>query len=114
MDYLAASDIMVSVSLYDGCPPSMLEGMICGTIPVMSNDFPFQEWITDGWNGYLFDPRDPESIAQTMVRALKNRDNFGAMRKRNWDMLAERADYNRNMKVVEEMYCQLIERNCAQ
>ena len=111
VDYLAASDIMVSVSLYDGCPPSMLEGMVCGAIPVMSNDFPFQEWITDGWNGYLFDPRDPENIAQAIVRALKNKNNFEAMRKRNWDLLAERADYHRNMRVVEEMYHQLIERN---
>jgi len=109
VDHLAASDIIVSVSLYDGCPPSMLEGMVCGAIPVMSNDFPFQEWITDGWNGYLFDPRDPGNIAQTIVRALKSKDSFETMRKRNWDLLAERADYRRNMKVVEELYYQLIE-----
>ncbi len=109
VNYLAASDIMVSVGLYDGCPVSMLEGMVCGVIPVMSNDFPIQEWITDNWNGYLFDPRDPESIAQAIVRALKNKDSFETMRKRNWDILAERADYYRNMKIAEELYHKLVQ-----
>jgi len=111
--HLAASDIMVSVGLSDGCPVSMLEGMVCGVIPAMSNDFPIQEWLTDGWNGYLFDPRDPESIAQAIIRALKNRDNFEMMRERNWDLLAEKADYHKNMKTVDELYRQVIEHDSA-
>ena len=114
VEHVAASDIMVSVGLYDGCPASMLEGMACGAVPVMSNDFPIQEWITDGWNGYLFDPRDVESIARTIIRALKNKDSFETFRQRNWDLLAERADYHKNMETVEDLYLQIIERNSTQ
>ena len=108
IDYFTASDIMVSVTLYDGCPVSMLEGMAYGLIPVMSIHSPIQEWITDGVNGYLFNPRDPEDIAQAIIRALRNRDNFEVMRKRNWDMLKERADYYKNMQLAEEMYHRVI------
>jgi len=113
-DYFTASDIMVSVTLYDGCPVSMLEGMAYGLIPVMSIHSPIQEWITDGQNGYLFNPKEPGHIAQAIVRALKNKDNFEAMRKRNWALLRERADYYKNMKIAEKMYHQLIGNRSAQ
>lgn len=113
LSYFAASDIMVSVTLYDGWPISLLEGMAYGLIPAMSNHSPMQEWITDGWNGYLFDPRDPDSLAEAVIRALNNKDNFEEMRKINWDLLEERADYWENMKVVEKMYCQVIEKKCT-
>lgn len=108
LNYFAASDIMVSVTLYDGWPISLLEGMAYGLIPVMSNHSPIQEWVTDGWNGYLFDPRDSDSIAEAIIRALNNKDNFEEMRKRNWALLEERADYWKNMKIAEEMYRQVI------
>jgi len=108
VDYFTASDIMVSATLYDGCPISMLEGMAYGLIPVMSVHSPIQEWITDGWNGYLFDPRDPNSIANAVVRALESKDKFEEMRKRNWALLEERADYWKNMKVAEEMYRRVV------
>jgi len=85
LNYFAASDIMVSVTLYDGWPISLLEGMAYGLIPVMSNHSPIQEWITEGWNGYLFDPRDPNSIANAVI-----------------------ADYWKNMKVAEEMYRRVV------
>lgn len=112
VDYFTASDIMVSVTLYDGCPVSMLEGMAYGLIPVMSVHSPIQEWITDGQNGYLFNPRDPGDIAQAIVKALKNKDNFEAMRVRNWGLLRERADYYKNMEIAEEMYRQVISKEC--
>lgn len=114
LNYLAASDIMVSVTLYDGWPISMLEGMAYGVIPIMSNHSPLQEWITDGWNGYLIDPLEPENIAQVIVRALENKNNFEAMRMRNWDILIERADYFKNMKLVEKMYHKVISNKSAQ
>jgi len=110
-DYLLASDIMASVTLYDGCPISMLEGMAYGAIPVMSNHSPIQEWISDGWNGYLINPVNPSQIAETIIRALKNKARFSLMRQRNWDILKQRADYYNNMAVVEQIYQQVVEGN---
>jgi len=106
-DYFAASDIMASVTTYDGCPISMLEGMAYGMIPVMSLHSPIQEWVTHGENGFLFNPGDPEDIARAIVSALENKDSFEVMRQRNWDLLKERADFYENMKTAEEMYRRL-------
>ena len=110
-DYLSASDIMVSVTIYDGLPISMLEGIAYGTIPIMSNHSSMHDWITDTYNGYFIDPKDPKNIAQVVVKALENKDKFEGMRKRNWDLLRERANYHKNMKIVEEMYNKLIKKS---
>jgi glycosyltransferase involved in cell wall biosynthesis len=110
-DYLLASDIMVSVTLYDGCPVSMLEGMAYGTIPVMSDHSPIQEWIRDGWNGYLINPASPSQIAETIIRALKNKASFPLMRRRNWDILRQRVNYYNSMAMAEQLYQQVVEGN---
>jgi len=102
--YLTASDIMVSVTTYDGCPISMLEGMAYGMIPIMSKHAPIQEWIKDGDNGYLIDPDDPKQIAETFIKALKNKGKFHEMKRQNWDIIKQRADYYKNMKVAEQLY----------
>ena len=107
---MSAADLMVSATLYDGLPISMLEGMAYGVIPIMSNHSPIQEWIGDGYNGYLFDPKDPADIARAIIRALENKPEFNVMRKRNWDMLRERADFYKNMKIAEGMYRQVIDK----
>ena len=88
----------------------MLECMAYGIIPIMSNHSPIQEWVTDGQNGYLFNPRDPENIGQVIVKALKNKDNFEVMRQRNWALLEERADYYKNVKIAEELYRKVVKR----
>jgi glycosyltransferase involved in cell wall biosynthesis len=107
-DYLSASDIMVSVTFYDGLPISMLEGMAYGLIPIMSNHSPIQEWVSHGVNGYLFNPKDPVHIAETIIAALSNKEQFQKMRERNWALLEERADYYRNIKIAEDFYRKLV------
>ena len=109
LNYLEASDVIVSVSLYDGCSISLIEGMACGVIPVMSTDFPKTEWVTDGWNGYLFNPRNPENIAHVIIKALENKDAFETMRQRNRHIVEEKANYHKNMKTAEEIYRRLVE-----
>lgn len=105
---VSSSDLIISATTHDGIPNSMLEVMAYGGIPVMSDISSIREWVKDGWNGYLFNPRDPKNIVQVIVRALKNKDNFEVMMKRNWDLLKERADYYKNMKLAEEMYYRLV------
>ena len=105
---IRSSDLIISATSHDGVPNSMLEAIAYGGIPVMSDIPSIREWVKDGWNGYLFDARDPENIARVIVRALENRDSFELMVKRNWSLVSERADYHKNMKLVEEMYRRLV------
>ena len=105
---VGSSNLVISATSHDGAPNSMLEVMAYGGIPVMSDIPSIREWVKDGWNGYLFNPQDPENMAKVIVRALENRDSFELMMKRNRSLVSERADYHKNMKLVEEMYRRLV------
>lgn len=106
-DHFTASDIMISVTLWDGLPVSLLEGMAFGLIPLMSVHSPIQEWIHEGENGFFFDPKDPDSIARAIIKGLQHKSAFPAIREMNWGMLRERAVYRDNMKTAERFYLDL-------
>jgi len=100
---LQGADFSVSVARNDGVPNSMLEAMTFGAIPLMSNIESIREWIEDGKNGYLFDPSDPESIADVMERALREETNYSNIRQMNYKLICERGDFLKNMARAEEI-----------
>jgi len=57
----------------------LLEAMAVGT-PVCCSRIPgYEDVVQDGYNGLLFDPRQPLDIAQTLLRALRNRELIAAL-----------------------------------
>jgi glycosyltransferase involved in cell wall biosynthesis len=101
---------MVSPSTHDGTPNSLLEAMACGTFPVCGDLESIREWINHGENGLLVDPTNPTALADGIVWALKD----SAMRKQaakiNAQIVAERADYERNMERAKAFYQSLLSR----
>lgn len=82
------TDIVVSPGTSDGVPNSVLEFMSQGAVPVLS-DLPSQrELVADGVNGFLCDPRDPDSISAALLKAASpaTRPQIAA---RNSQMLAD-------------------------
>jgi len=100
--YLAAADIIASLSRADGVPVSMLEGMACGAVPVMSRQPAIAEWIEDGWNGYLVDPEEPRQLAEAIIRLLSNREKMAQFRKRNLELVRRGADVRVNARRILE------------
>ncbi len=96
--------ILVSPSTHDGTPNTLLEGMACGCFPIAGDLESIREWITDGENGLLIDPADPQALAAAILRGL----NDAALRRRavesNIALIAERAKYGRVMPRVREFY----------
>ncbi|MCL4512196.1 MAG: glycosyltransferase [Bacteroidetes bacterium] len=111
LEALQGTDFSISISRNDGTPNSMLEAMTFGGIPVMSDIESIREWVTDGVNGYLFDPRNPHSIADTIQRAIAEKDKHAAMRRRNYNIIAEKADYAKNMSRAEEKLLDFLKKN---
>lgn len=74
-NYLSASDIFVTSSLWEGLGNVILEAMACGT-PVVATRCPSgpEEIITDGENGLLVPVADEESLAEAMLRLLKDKE----------------------------------------
>ncbi len=68
------AQLYVSPSSHDGTPNSLLEAMACGCFPVAGAIESLQEWIEDGVNGLLVDPRDPRRLAKAICRALDSHD----------------------------------------
>lgn len=108
LEALRGSDFSISISHNDGTPNSMLEAMTFGAIPLMSEIESIKEWITDGTNGYLFDPSVPKSIADTMQRAIAEEKKRISMRRLNYELIVNRADYIRNMEKAERELSRLV------
>lgn len=108
-DLFRMSQITVSPSLHDGTPNTLLEAMACGCFPVAGNIESVREWITDGQNGLLFDPRNPEAIARAILHGLDSQKLRDEAATRNLQLIAERAEYRKMMQQAEKFYQQLAE-----
>lgn len=106
------SDVVVSIPTTDGTPVSVLEAMACGCNIVASDIPSLQEWIKDGWNGYLVNVKDIEEISQKIKKCLLIKsDEREKIINRNLNIIRERADYFSNMKKMERLYYRLVGKN---
>ncbi len=98
------AQLVVSPSLHDGTPNTLLEGMACGCLPIAGELESIREWIEDGRNGLLTDPTDPRRLAQAILRGLEDEDLRRRAADLNQKLIAERADYRRCMERAAAFY----------
>ena len=73
-DRLHESEALLHASLAEGIPNVVLEAMACG-LPVVATDVVGTgEAVTDGREGFLVAPRDPEAMAAALERLWIDRD----------------------------------------
>lgn len=102
------ASIVVSPSLHDGTPNTLLEAMACGCFPVAGDIETIREWINPGVNGLVFDPNDPKSLADNICFALENRMLRIRAKNQNINLIKEKAEYRTSMSKAEEFYRHLI------
>jgi glycosyltransferase involved in cell wall biosynthesis len=102
------AQIVVSPSVHDGTPNSLLEGIACGCFPAAGDLESIREWITPNENGLLFDANDPRSIADALISAIENKNLRSKAAGLNQEIIASRAEYKSNMLKAEELYKQVI------
>ncbi len=98
------AQIVVSPSIHDGTPNTLLEGIACGCFPVAGDLESIREWIAPNENGLLFDSNSPQSIANAIIAAIENKDLRKKAASLNNEMISTRAEYKHNMEKVEEFY----------
>jgi glycosyltransferase involved in cell wall biosynthesis len=103
-DVYRRAAVLVSPSVHDGTPNSLLEGMACGCFPVAGDLESIREWITDGENGLLTDATDPRRMAESVVMALKSKNLRGQATGLNAERIEEGAEYQTCMKKVDNFY----------
>jgi glycosyltransferase involved in cell wall biosynthesis len=98
------AQIVVSPSEHDGTPNTLLEAMACGCFPIAGDLESLREWIVPGVNGLLFNPSDPEEMAQAILIAASQPDLRKAAREYNFGLIAKRAEYRQVMERAENYY----------
>ncbi|MFQ5786771.1 MAG: glycosyltransferase family 4 protein [Thermodesulfobacteriota bacterium] len=107
-EYYTESDIFVTIPSGDTISISLLEAMACGVVPVVSDLPSSNECISDGVNGHVVPVRDVEATAQAILKLLGNRELRKSIVQRNREWMINNADWDTNMKKVEELYYSLI------
>jgi glycosyltransferase involved in cell wall biosynthesis len=107
---LQASDIVVSPSEHDGTPNTLLESMAAGAFPICGDIESVREWITDGVNGKLRQPSDPDGFAEAILSALADPALRASASERNRQIVQERAEYTSCMQRAEKFYENLLRR----
>lgn len=73
MDLVAALDVFVSSSWWEGLPTVVMEAMLLGTPVVATNIAGTRDLISDGVTGRLAPPRSPQALAQAMIEHYRDR-----------------------------------------
>ncbi|MDD2922321.1 MAG: glycosyltransferase family 4 protein [Anaerolineales bacterium] len=103
-----SAQIVVSPSIHDGTPNSLLEGMACGCFPVAGDLESIREWITHAHNGLLVDSSSPQSIADAILLGIEREDLRREAAGLNAEIISTRAAYEHNMKLAGEFYGEVI------
>jgi glycosyltransferase involved in cell wall biosynthesis len=101
---LRRAQVVLSPSVHDGTPNSLLEAMACGCFPVAGDLESIREWITPGANGLLADPTDERALADAILVGLENKDLRDQAAGLNKELILARAEYGRCMTRVVGLY----------
>ncbi len=103
-DVFRRAQIVVSPSVHDGTPNSLIEAMACGCFPIAGDLESIREWITHAQNGLLVDATSPQSIADAILLGLEREDLRREAAGLNMNIISAKADYRRTMERVVEFY----------
>jgi glycosyltransferase involved in cell wall biosynthesis len=76
------SDAIILVSEYEGTSISMMEGMACGCVPVVTDVSGARGLVTDGISGFLIPVGDVEGMARRIKELDMNRERLAEMGKK--------------------------------
>ena len=68
----AHASVVISTSLYETLPGTLIEGQASGCTPVAFDSGGQRDIIDEGKTGYLVRPYDTESFAEVLTKALAN------------------------------------------
>jgi len=102
------ANVVFSSSWYESFPLPPLEAMACGT-PVVTTKYGTEDYAINGENALVVQPRDPEALAEAILRILHNkqlsekliRNGLETPKKHNWEKTADK---------VEKYFLELLKR----
>ncbi|MBM3790027.1 MAG: glycosyltransferase [Acidobacteria bacterium] len=109
-EILAAADVFVLPSFYEGLPGAVIEAMALG-LPIVASDIdPIRETVEEGRNAFLVKPGSSVALASAMERILEDRQTARALGGRSREIFEERFTLERSMVRLLEFYRQTVSR----
>lgn len=101
-------EVFISPSSHDGTPNTLLEAMACGCFPVAGDIESLREWIENGVNGLLVDPRDPDLLAKAILKAIEDQTLRQKAAALNKEIIASRASVSATLPKIQSFYNQFL------
>jgi glycosyltransferase involved in cell wall biosynthesis len=107
---LNLADLFVMPTEYrEGVPRVLLEAGLAG-LPIVATRMPgCNDVVTDGWNGRLVAPADPEALAASIVELLGDKAQAQAMGRRSIGFVAREFALDGVVDRYDELYRQVLE-----
>lgn len=107
-DVLAAMDIFVLPSLWEGLPIGLLEAMAMGKAVVVTNVDGSREVISNGENGLMAEAGSPDSVAGALEVLLADKALRDRLGKAARDTVTETYDAANMTRLIEAHYFRLV------
>ncbi len=101
---LAAADLFVFPTFYEGLPVALLEALASRRACVASRIEPIKEVIEDGVSGILVEPGNPQEIADAVIRLLSDPQRRLELGARGRELIESRFDIRKNIRLLECIY----------
>ena len=108
--YYSWADVYTLPTLWEGLGRAQIESLSCGTPVITTNYAPMNTIVTDGFNGYTVDPKNPEEIANKLVSLLSNKELQKVMGGKRAIESVSKYDINNVMQMHYESYTNLLKK----
>jgi len=83
--------------------------MACGLACIVTNVGDTAKWIKNGETGYIIPVKRPDMLAENIISLIKNKKLRQKMGRSNLQLVQQKANYNKEMAKMAEIYDELIE-----
>ena len=96
--------LSISVAVSDGLPGVLIEAMQAGAFPIQSSNSAGKDFIVQGENGFLVDPWNIESIADSIIRAINDNSLVDKASDLNREVLQDKYALKDGIRKLRELY----------
>lgn len=105
--YLAAFDVYMMTSIFEGLPIALLEAMACGCAVISTDAGGIKEVIRHDKDGLLCSVDHPEKLVQYAVGLFANEEKRKSLGDQSRERITEKFSMNSMVEELERVYCNL-------